>query len=193
MSNISFRIYPRGFFGAEGVATTIRKVATPGDIMAVIRTQDTGPKPYKQPGPSNADVDALYTDILETPSKMMLFEWREQLMATALHAFGTQDVKLWVKVQDDSPHCGQHHTHFIEDCLRFAETGKRERVLSIWHNIISDEDYGTMNIASNYLRQSVFRNAKLPELLTSWVAQRGGYDDLLISMNILFGNYDGVY
>lgn len=193
-----FRLYPRGFLGDYNNKPVAHMYDASAAIMLVLRNADTAPHRYKMLGLPNQVLDTLYQDLLSIPCYMERFAWREELLRAALKAFGTDSLSEWVKAQSSSPYCGKYHKNFINDCLRFANGDSRLQAISSWNNLISDEDLeagGRLPTSEEgYMFNGKFlAEASIADLIKSWCSQEEGYSDMVISLNILFGRYDGLY
>lgn len=199
MVNVNqFRLYPRGFLGDGGNKPVIRRPEVSAATLRFLREDDTVATQFKMLGSPNPDISGLHHDLLTAPNNMERFAWREELLRASMNAFGCDSLSVWVKAQATSPYCGKYHKEFIADCLRFASNGVRHQALSSWNNLLSDDDTGDGgklpgNDDCGLFNGTWFDKASILDLVRSWVSQDGGYSDMVISLNILFGRYDGLY
>ena len=193
-----FRLYPRGFLGSFSNKPVVHRYDASAETLRILRNTETSPPSFKMLGAPNQDLDVLYQSLLNAPSNMERFVWREELLKVALKAFGTESVKEWVNAQAATPYCGKYHKDFISDCMRFANGNPRYQAISTWNNLLSDEDMGgggklPTNADGFYFNYVQFDKATIVDLVKAWCSQEGGYSDMVISLNILFGRYDGLY
>lgn len=193
-----FRVYPRGFLGDFTNKHIAYRNDPSAETVELVRNAGTLPARYKMLGEPNQHLDELYLELLSAPSNMERFAWREGLLKIALKAFGTDSVHTWIKAQAASAYCGKYHKNFIMDCMRFANGGDREQAISSWSMLITDDDMDTggkmPSRADGFTFNGVvLEKARIMDLIKAWCSQPGGYSDLAISLNILFGRYDGLY
>jgi hypothetical protein len=198
VSNEGFTVYPRGFLGSI-LAPRIEKSAAPFEAQ------------YRQLQPSlnilqnntgsilvNENVESLYSKYIRNTYKASSFDFQRLVLTTALGAFGSQSFDFWYLKQFESPSVGDLHRKFLEDCLRFIMTGRRDMSLQTWDSLIDYSDSGELRgqvsdmaadffgITTNgYVRQR--RMTTLVDVLQGWCAQPNGLEDLLQSLHILFG------
>lgn len=198
VSNGGFTIYPRGFLGAI-LAPRIEK--SPAPFEAQYRQLQNNLNLFQSsPGQIevNENVESLYSKYIRNTYKSSNFEFRKLVMITALGAFGTDAFDFWYLKQHESPSVGDLHRKFLEDCLRFIATGRRDMPLETWDALLDYSDSGELRsgvsevtaeffgITSNgYVRQR--RHTTLVEVLQDWCAQPNGLEDLLCSLHVLFG------
>jgi hypothetical protein len=198
MMQDQFRLYPRGFLGDF----TNKPITYMNDasvaLMLLQRNSETMPQRYKMLGLPNQKLDQLYQSLLSAPTNMERFAWREELLKVAVKAFGTSSLALWLKAQSASAYCGKHHKNFISDCLRFASGRDREQAISSWLMLIGDEDTSAEGKMPTMADHFMFNGksidqATIADLIQAWCSQERGYSDMAVSLNILFGRYDGLY
>lgn len=196
-----FRIYPRGFLGAKMDPILERKnnPSSSSRLQYNIALFDSDDAKRVI---VNMDIERLYTAMARndlTTSKR--FDFREEALSHILWAFGTKNFEEWYKMQYQSPSFGVMHSDFLEDCLRFVDTGKRHLSIVSWDTILGAADtkvYGS-NLpekASTFFNRTTIdqlntgdqsRNAKLTEVIQEWMRQPTGFSDLLTTAHILFG------
>jgi hypothetical protein len=198
VSNEGFTIYPRGFLGSI-LAPRIEK--SPAPFENEYRKLQNNLNLFQASSGSilvNENVESLYSKYIRNTYKAASFDFQKLVMITALGAFGTQAFDFWYLKQFESPSVGDLHRKFLEDCLRFITTGRREMTLETWDSLLDYSDSGELRggvgevaadffgITTNgYVRQR--RMTMLVEVLQSWCAKPNGLEDLLLSLHILFG------
>lgn len=199
VSNAGFTIYPRGFLGAI-LAPRIEKSPAPfQDEYRKLQNNLSLFQPSASTIAVNENVESLYSKYIRNTYKAEAFEFRKLVMITALNAFGTEAFDFWYLKQFESASVGDMHRRFLEDCLRFILTGRREMSLETWDSLIDYSDSGEMRgpvseytaeffgITTNgYVRQR--RNTMLVDVLQDWCAQPNGLEDLLLALHVLFGS-----
>lgn len=202
MSNLvtsaGFTIYPRGFLGAI-LAPRIEKQPAPFEseyrkLQNNLNLFQTSPAAIAV----NENVESLYTKYIRNTYKSSSFDFRKLVLITALNAFGTEAFDFWYLKQFESPSVGDLHRRFLEDCLRFITTGRREWTLETWDSLLDFSDSGELRpqvgeVAADFFgitthgHVRVRRNTALVEVLQDWCAVPNGLEDLLCSLHVLFG------
>lgn len=192
-----YSIYPRGFLGRVVEPRVEKKTQPPelrlgggGNVVTFGR-----PKTLVIPNPN---VEALYKLNIDQPLQAKSFEFRERVLITALDAFGTKNFFEWVSLQYRSPSAGDMHRRFLADTMRFIETGHRELHTMTWANLVDVTDSG--NVGPDFSEEVVdffglnpatkqpTRNQKLIDVVQTWCTRRGGCEDMLGTLHVLFGD-----
>jgi hypothetical protein len=155
--------------------------------------QDTNPEQIQ----SNAELDQLYQRYLKNRLITDMFEFRECVFKVALKAFGQRLVPIWYDIQMASPTCSELHRDFLDDTFRFIMTGHRSMDLQTWMALLtiaseSGEDMQRTQIAKDVFRlvASESEGLSILHLIQVWMTQCGGFEDMLLSLHILFGVRD---
>lgn len=200
-----FRLYPRGFIGGAIPPTVVPKQKhTQGEqiqsfIMNLHNAADNSVAP-------NAGIESLYGQYLRGNLASEMHEFRERVFIAALNAFGTKNFFDWYVIQTEAASTGSIHTDFLEDTLKFISTGKRDMCLENWQALIkmganngnsgmspkAKEFFGILNDRplSDFAKTNdeAFELARLESIIQRWCSVPGGFEDLLISLHILFGD-----
>jgi hypothetical protein len=186
-----FRLYPRGFLGANINSQTER---TPKPFTGVLKmTQYTvnDKKSSKGGPPANPHVEALYAQYIKKNPSWGSFDFRKETLLTALGAFGTRSFRSWYLSQHQSPACGDLHNRFLTDTLRYINEGRREMGLMTWGSLITMTDEGnSVGPVSEYAK-NLFKHDfgnSLTSVIQKWISHDGGLEDMLGTLHILFGN-----
>ena len=142
----------------------------------------------------NAEVVAFVSDYVAMANSPKSFAMDEKAIIVALHAFGASKFDHWYFQQFKSPAFGNTHQDFIDDTIRFIETGHRDMQLEVWAGIIGYNDRVARPKKASDICQS-FIDSKtgtdglnMTEIVRAWLSQPNGMKDLVMSLNILFGN-----
>lgn len=194
MASYRLKRYPRGFLGAvlgmrgEHLAANSRPSLNYGTGGLTVA-------PQTQPDTSNADVEALYNQYIHQHENTRNFEFCERVLRTALSAFGTVTFEAWFEAQYKNPSAGDLHGRFLLDTLKFLREGRRNVSLETWGSLIgiasAGSDIGEMpQEAKEFfgIGQSYRESYSMTELLQRWMSQPSGFEDLLGTLHILFGN-----
>jgi hypothetical protein len=196
MSNL--RVYPRGFLGPDSEGQ-IERSPKPFTIeLSRHQYRISGPTDKKDAIRPNPRVENVYSKYLRADYLSGNFEFRKEILTTAIAAFGTVFFDFWVLAQYKSDTTGSLHGKFLEDTILFIRTGKREMNLETWASLlqITDEgnnignlpdsiaEYFGMNTpGTNRIRRSI----PTIEVIQDWCSKPGGLEDMLGTLHILFG------
>lgn len=197
----SFMVYPRGFVGAE--LSVVQKVnrgiqINLSNINSVLGAMGGDRETY----PHNEEVNAIADTVLRDLPVVETFAFRKRILTTALSAFGTKSFYYWYRAQYKSPIFSDNHSRFLDDTMKFIETGHRELDCSTWLRVLAfDDSHPTYEIAAAMREAGMSATARdffggaaedlnlaLDEVIQQWVSHKGGFEDLAITMNIMFGN-----
>lgn len=185
----NLKVYPSGFLGASDVATT-----DPIDIATIKhRLFDNSALGNVSAHTANREVSSLWDDAVYGDPAYRSFDFRERILRAALDSFGTSTFKQWVLAQESSPYVTEYHYRWIRETVLYVCEGKaREHQYSTWSMLFTIGVYDTTPIegqdVAKYLgKGSPTENLSIAEFITAWCAQPAGVDDLLQSLNALFG------
>lgn len=162
------KVFPRGYSG--GQSSSIARDETRQGDPEVSRLYDvyTGPA-----NPSNT------------------WEFRKQVIKAAVRLFGGST--NWFLRQDPNPMVTEYNYQFLLDTLRFIATGHRRIAIYGWPDLISNYSAGSLpavrerrDIANAFRELALTTSTE--DLLQLWCQRRGGFDDLMQTLNLLFGD-----
>jgi len=135
-------------------------------------------------------VEDLYKEFMSTPSKMKDMMFRERIVKVAAKSFVDPDFGRWLMLQDHSKNTGGMHSKFLEDTIRFIITGTREYTHDSWirmtHALPASSKLPGKSV-KEVIKQFPLYDHQLSQVITNWVMHRGGYEDLLQSLFVIFG------
>jgi len=186
-------MYPRGFLGDNGAQPQAARTpsAFQEELKQRIQYRVSDRTDAKHSIASNSHVEVLYAQYIKRSTNTGSFEFRRQVLSTALFAFGTFRFKSWYLSQHQSPPCGDLHNRFLTDTLKFISTGKREMSLETWAALLSMSDEGnSIGLPSPYSEEffNYDHYINLVDVLQEWCCKPNGLEDLLGTLHILFGN-----
>lgn len=205
-----FQIYPRGFVGAR-LPTRIAKadessitVAAAQNTFMISKVEDTVIL-------GHPEVDRIWQRYCSAQSGQIDFEFREQALRLALKVFGTLSFSDWVSAQRASPSFGDMHEDFVDDIMHYIRTGRHHTDLMVWELLLNYQDRDirpNKTVTDEYRKlhepysvgdQVLDRgdqprrpppemlNLNLSNAIAAWHAHRGGFDDMMRTMHILYG------
>lgn len=137
----------------------------------------------------DVQVAALYNEFKSNPANCENFEFRQQVIECAKRLFG--QFHGWLDAQDHNVKISKHAYDFIEDTLEFISTGRRPiEILSRLGIIDSERASGKYENDKAEQRRTRLRDKlSVPsrEYLYHWLRHRGGFEDMLCTLNFIFG------
>lgn len=200
MNDFQLKIYPRGFLG-KPLEAQLKLKARPFEARynaLAVRVNIFTPQVNSVD--ANFIVEALYGKWINREPDTTSFEFRKKVWIAALDAFGTSNFYEWFAAQHASPSFGDLHKRFLEDTLFFLQNGRRQMDLTTWTSLITINDSGErfsepsaavkeffgIADADHQWRRS--ENRQLTEVIQKWLSHARGFDDLVGSLHLLFGN-----
>lgn len=164
------RVYPFGFYGGGQAAPQTTHETRHGDPQ-VVKLWSI----YTQGGNNSED-----------------WTFRSRVIACAKRLF--DQTPNWFTMQDRNRFVQEYNHLFIIDTLRFIATGRRNINIHTWPDLVSyypDADNGDYirrrhGIADQIRDLSI--DTKTDAILQNWCKRPGGFDDMMCSLNILFGD-----
>lgn len=198
MESIKLKLYPRGFLGAPMSAKIERQpTAVESRIRRLQRTFILN-EPTGNTIQANERIDSLYAEWIKDPINLDAMAFRDKVLHAAVGAFGTREFSTWYLGQFNSPALGELHNRFLEDTLAFIDGKRRQYPLMTWESLLSHSDTGIIRTemsehvaeffgyeSNGYQRRA--RNRDLLDVIQSWVSQPNGFEDMLVTLHVLFG------
>ena len=145
----------------------------------------------------NKDIEALYQRYNNDHRLLKQFAFREELLKLAKVAFSTFNLEVWFSAQLNSPSLTATHRRFLNDTLRFIETGTREVNIETWMGLIYPRTATTADTKTEVAIKYYFGkdheysrvSNQLPEAIGQWTMRSEGMYDLLIFLTIVFSKH----
>jgi len=193
---MNYVVYPRGFLGFDAGFVKLGEVNTQANgINAILHNRYKGDD--ESPHASNTVVDQLWAESVGGKSYTSTFAFRHRILKAAFDAFGTANFYDWVKLQVTNPYATSMHNKFVNETLSFIENGYRTVNVNTWFSLIDITDeinkQAVHDIKINkFFRTNANHNLQRPvsleHTLVEWTSQEDGFNDLLTTMMILFGD-----
>lgn len=141
------------------------------------------------------DIQDLYVKFSGNRNNLRDFEFREQILRTARSLIGSFGLMDWTDLQNKHGSLSNFHIQFIIETMLFINTGSRPTSISIWEGLVRYSPNGRLyeieksediRALSNEGKAYMFNSTAA--LLNKWVSHRGGYEDLLYTLWIIFGD-----
>ena len=190
--------YPNGFVGYS-VGWPIRQYsADMEEKLAAMRfSKVTAPK--EKSVISNPIVENLFSQWRSMSRRGTDVDFVSDVIAAAAQAFGTTDIYEWCFMQTKSPYFTADHRQFLNDTFEFIETGRRKFSHATWNKVLRVRMVNPQDALQPYNYQEFFRissplqykpSSHIYTLIERWLAQPGGFDDMLQTLHILFGEHE---
>ena len=192
-NDITLKVYPSGFLGSDTASLTrpipLAQIRDQIINMTAAATPDTRT--------ANQDIISLYMASVGKPDVFRSFEYKEKVLTQALKAFGVDDIYVWLTVQRDSVYWSNAHADWIDETLGYIYKGRARRYVGgIWRRSLNvPENVGGPEKPSPLMLELYGRDGKsgtnrdtsLTKFIHDWVSCENGFDDLLNSLNLIFG------
>lgn len=190
-------LYPRGFIGFDtGLITNNTSGIDIDDWIKSIKLNKPVMKevsPYK----GIPEIDSLWNEYQSKTSFITSFDFREKILKNAMVAFGTLSFYDWCNLQNKNIYLTALHKRFLNDTFSFIEEGKRSVSIMTWRSLLEmrvagsqdkDEDYSMNTFFRMDSQQFNRRSFRLSDNLIDWCRQENGFEDLLMTLHVLFGS-----
>lgn len=194
-----FRVYPRGFLGID-IARHFERTPKPFTVeFSNHQYRATGGMQDGNEIPVNPHVENIYSTYLKNEINVSSLEFREKVLSVAFDAFGVSRFDVWMLAQFKNPAAGDFHRRFLEDTIKFIQTGKRDIPLETWGALIQITDEGNhigsmpesirefFDLGAQPNNQNKW-NLSVVDIVTDWCSHDGGFEDLIGTLHIFFGN-----
>ncbi len=116
--------------------------------------------------------------------------FRFRVLDCAIRLFG--DFREWMLLQRNNPNLVGYNLEFLRDTLKYVATGGREITPLIWGDLVSEKN--DHSSSANHLTAqdlSIPKNLSTAEFIQLWCSRKGGFDDLIQTLFVLFGTARG--
>ena len=201
MSEHYLVVYPRGFIGIStpGLNKEINANTIQDNIVGM--RYNNQPKIEDTSAAYNLNVTKMYKAMVDGIGTYDKMAFTKAVLIEAIRNFGGHDFSDWIKLQYNSRYFTTNHQKFILDTLKFITNGRRETSISTWEvvlrkTLIDHSESVTNNQKFNREVPLFFKTTgingfpigtNLQDVLIQWLSHRGGTEDLLLTLNIIFG------
>ena len=199
MAKPGLQLGPRGFLGYLGpnpLPTNIRpQTARMRSVAFSPNLFEVAPQEYFQ---FSMAIEELFQRSLNWRNVIADYAFRRSVVAAAKYAFGL-DFLQWYRCQLAEGFVSDLHLKFLDDTMQFIMSGRRELDLMTWISLIEqagvqDERAFSETSVSFFgkyfpgIQNSALMRTDTVDVLQEWVSQENGFQDLLLSLRVLFGN-----
>ena len=141
-------------------------------------------------------VDSIWKEYEAGVNFITSFDFREKVLKTALIAFGTLSFFDWCNLQNKNIYFTALHKKFLNDTFTFIETGKRSVANTTWQSLLSMKEATSKDAETVYNLNDFFRmnqseqfrrSFRLSDAIADWTVQENGFEDLLMTIHLMFG------
>jgi len=162
------KAFPRGYSG--GQSDTPDKHET--------RTGDT-------------EVNKLWEKYTSPVNNSTTWAFRRQVLACAKRLLGSH--RNWFVAQERNALVTQYNYQFVLDTLRYIGTGRRRISIHAWSDLLINYPVGGLDdVSERHEIADLFERLNLQTstvaMLQLWSQHPGGIDDMLCTLNLLFGD-----
>lgn len=138
-------------------------------------------------------IQEIYLNFITGRVNTNSWHFRSKVVRAAKHNFGRFDT--WLKEQADEALLYGRRDDFMRDTLNFISTGRRRISVVNWMDLLEEDpemrrDLVNVDLMDQY-KQYGLNLHSTPQIIARWCAQPKGFDDMLCTLNILFGPKKG--
>lgn len=193
-------VFPRGFIGrANSGLNKETNNETMADKIEAIRYNNMSREQTIEV--YNLNVTEMFNVMINQRLAHDKLQFVKAVIYEAYRNFGDRDFMDWISIQRESRYFTRNHQEFILDTMRFIETGKRNTSTRTWEvllrrNLIDDSQ--SVHNHPRYAKcvagffSSLAVDGKpltgaMDRVISQWLSHRNGHEDLLLTLNIVFG------
>ena len=199
MNDKDYVVFPRGFIGVANTSlNTEKNKKTAVDKIIDLRYKNV-----------DTDVDSdVYNSIITRLHGNMIdslvrdkLSFNKAIIVEAFKSFDDNNFGVWINLQKNSRYFTVNHQKFILETLKYIQTGRRDTSFRTWEVILHREiiddsehvsknskfDIELKNFFAHQLSDGLTLSNSLPRIFPQWLSHRGGNEDLLLTLNIIFG------
>ena len=191
----TYPILQSGFIGFSDKSLKRPTPVEPSFREAVIFKEFKSPLSRYKYSPACSD---LFFDWSAKPELLKDFDFREKIVRAAFESFGTKSIYDWLNLQIDKPTVGSLHMTFLLETLSFITKHEPRSIQNVqWIRLLEGSDksvHGTAKFNTffktgvNTVDNDNCLQLDLESFLTRWLQVEGGFEDLLISLFVIFGD-----
>lgn len=181
--------YPSGFVGYDVGWPVQRESATMDRKIAALRVSAISQARDKL-SIVNLSIETLFGRYLEDKNLLRSPEFICDLTAVAANAFGTDNFYNWCYAQEKSQYFCATQREFMNDLFLFIQKGERRVALQRWPALLSMRLATPEDARTPYHIREFFKshpNVSVVSVITTWLSQPFGAEDMLYTLRILFG------
>ena len=146
------------------------------------------------------EVDDLYEEWSKNNTLIKTIEFREKIIKAAKNAFNNISIYNWLNIQKYANTVTSTHVNFISETIGFVLGFPRSIQTSQWIRLLEvSEKAQSINLdidkyfnKNNIQNQVKFSSSLLTDFIVTWVSQPNGFEDMLLSLYVIFGDRPAV-
>lgn len=146
------------------------------------------------------EVDDLYEEWSKNNTLIKTMEFREKIIKAAKNAFNNISIYNWLNIQKYANTVTSTHVNFISETIGFVLGSPRSIQTSQWIRLLEvSEKAQSINLdidkyfnKNNIQNQVKFSSSLLTDFIVIWVSQPNGFEDMLLSLYVIFGDRPAV-
>lgn len=194
-------VFSRGFIGLStpGLNKETNKKTVADQLIDIRYRADT--KTEDKMEVYNVNITKMYTAMIDGTYHGNSITFNKAIIVEALRNFGSVNLLDWINLQKTSRYFTSNHQKFLLDTLNFIVTGKRKTTIRTWEIILKRKTVDDVESVSNnkefdskilsFLNSIASDgnpiSSNLTRIIPEWFSHRGGNEDLLLTLNIIFG------
>lgn len=132
----------------------------------------------------------LYDKYYSQDTNVKCWDFRRQVIKASKELFSS-DISYWLDNQIKHNYLCDRRLEFLLDTLTFIRTGKRKMCLDNWYELLEDDPVcETRKITHTQIETLKELSKGLTtnvELIIKWCSQQKGFEDMICTLEILFG------
>jgi hypothetical protein len=192
----AYPILQSGFVGITVKGLKLPDIVGPSLQNAVIFKEVRSPLSKYRFSPAVHD---LYKDWCGNSDLLKDFDFREKILKTAIESFGTYNFYDWLTLQSTKPTLSDLHKTYILDTLEYLMLDQPRKIDNTsWMRLLQADDRPNavvidvkqyfMSKPGSLATSDVRLPSKMLSILKLWVSKERGFEDLLMTLYIIFGD-----
>lgn len=194
-----FPILQSGFIASSNKGLKLPEPAIASLQNAIMFKDDKDPLAKYRFSPVVGD---LYHRWASNTTLLRDFDFRHEILAAAFVSFGTYNFHSWLMLQNEQPTLSDLHRAYLLETLDYLFTDNQRKINNVsWLRMLeaSGDPNGVFIDIRKYFRQDGMgyssSEIKLPtnlrDILRIWTSKERGFEDLLLSLYVIFGDRRG--
>lgn len=145
------------------------------------------------------DITKLYNKWCGDPNCLKDFDTREELLRYAKQLFGNPSFFKWVNLQVNYADLADLHEAFLTDTLEYLVNSERrletvqwirmlEKAIKSVENTVNFDRFFDKELYGRKVGYDKILPSNLVEILRIWTSKPKGFEDLLVTLYVIFGN-----
>lgn len=139
-------------------------------------------------------VNKLYIEYVNFPRRVRYWNYRKKVIDLALKVLSAHGDTNWFLLQVLNTGLHKQNQAFLKDTVRFIATGRRRISINAWPVLVTSEvasEVGSspeIDLAETLKEFGYDYNTSNANLVQRWCSQPNGFNDLICTLNILYGS-----